>query len=462
MCTCEGREARTRPSRVWSLRVRAIGCRERTDGPTRGRGLFWYANLENKPRCKEKPIPLKPDAFSHYGLVVVPAAKQLRTAPMVVLLPDCSPPRITSPPLLCGEKTAFSSLCTAVKTILEEASCEELGSQPYLQKIIETMGLAGDLRGPRIYGPASKYMRRMGSHTGLWQDPMQISNALLVLGSAPRRTTGADLAPFRYVEVGVFTSWTCTLVSTYLNRVASGTRGFEGLAVDVKTGNIASGTLDLMNRVNVSFDNRRSFDGRVRGWAAAMDATLRTPYYDACFIDGDHGYSAVKGDYAQLAPHCRTVMFHDIQDSSTMIHDSYAGGVPLFWAHARSHVRRERAVELTMQGSPYWPVFGIGVILPGAQGTAEPDDGVSVRAWPAHRGSGAAALYHVLCDGGPANAPGERLPSAYVARPVLCPQVNETNVENVLTATKRTVPKPLLTYAMGLPWRASSTTGAAA
>ena len=133
----------------------------------------------------------------------------------------------------------------------------------------------------------------------------------------------------------------------------------------------------------------------------------------------------------------------------------------MFWAHARSHVRAARAVELTMQGSPYWPVFGIGVILPGPTGTAEPDDGTSVAEWPKWRGEGPAALWRALCVRSESTAEetnrrgARRLPAEYVARSRLCPVANATNLENILAATKRTVPKPLLQFAMSLPWNES-------
>lgn len=219
----------------------------------------------------------------------------------------------------------------------------------------------------------------------------------------------------------------------------------------LQVGNIAGNTLDLMRKLNVSFEGRGSFDKKLRG--------STPPFYDACFIDGDHGYLPVRHDYAQMAPRCRAAMFHDIQDSSTMLNDNHGGGVPMFWAHARAHVARSRVAELTMQYAPYWPVFGIGVLLPGPAGTAEPDDGIGILQWPKYRGDGPAALWAELCGkSSMARLPGsdERLPEAYVAREVLCPHVNASNLKDVLAATKRSVARPLLEYAMALPWRGAS------
>jgi len=332
--------------------------------------------------------------------------------PLVGSSMACTPPRALSPPLSCNTGTANGALCAAIVTIVEAATCDELASQQYVQSLIEKVGLAGDVRGARIYGDDKRLMRRVGSHTGLWQDPRQISRAMMALGSLPPQPTKE--APFRYVEVGVFTAWTCCVVSAFLSRVAAGDRGFQGFAVDIKTGNIAAPTLQLFKTLNITFVGRSAFNQQL----LAQSADESGPRYDACFIDGDHGYRAVRSDYQQLAPHCRSAMFHDIQDTSTMIADSYSGGVPMFWAHARSHVRRNRVLELTMQGSPYWPVFGIGIVLPGPRGTAEPDDGVTIASWPTSQGG----------------------------------IVNETSIESILAATKRTVPAPLLTRAMSLPW----------
>ena len=172
-------------------------------------------------------------------------------------------------------------------------------------------------------------------------------------------------------------------------------------------------------------------------------------------VDGNHGFGPVKGDYAQMAPHCGAAMFHDIADASTMVHDAYEGGVPLFWAHARSHVDRRRAIELTMQFAPYWPVFGIGVLLAGPKGTAEPDDGLQVSEWASWRGGGAVKLWRELCEGNEDDPSRPRLPAAYVSRDAFCPIANASNIETILQATKRSVPRPTLEYAMALPWKAA-------
>ena len=86
--------------------------------------------------------------------------------------------------------------------------------------------------------------------------------------------------------------------------------------------------------------------------------------------------------------------------------------------------------------------------------TIEPDDGSSAATWPKWQGAGAAALWQELC-GATSDAPvdAERLPARYAARRVFCPLANASNIDKILGATKRTVPKPLLEYATALPWK---------
>ena len=132
-----------------------------------------------------------------------------------------------------------------------------------------------------------------------------------------------------------------------------------------------------------------------------------------------------------------------------------SGGVPLFWAHARTRVLRPRVAEFTQQYAPYWPVFGIGIIWAGATGTAEPDDGSRVAEWPVVKGRGATSLWQTLCGEmppPPLSSVGDRLPAVYVQRPLLCILATAANMETILWATKRTVPKPTLDYTMALPW----------
>jgi len=176
---------------------------------------------------------------------------------------SCASPAPMVPPLSCSHiasiraaGTSSERLCFAVSTILERATCDQLADHQFLVNLIEAIGLAGDLRRERIYGPAAIHMRRMGSRAGLWQDPGQISSALLALGKALGQRPATSLSHFEYLEVGVYTCWTCVVISSYLKRLIGSAGHFAGHAVDVKSVNIHQGTFALMTRLNVSFEGR--------------------------------------------------------------------------------------------------------------------------------------------------------------------------------------------------------------
>ena len=199
------------------------------------------------------------------------------------------------------------------------------------------------------------------TQVGLWQNPMQIAAALIHVGSR--------VAVHRYIEVGVYTAWTCGFVSTFLRRV--GTPGaFRAHAVDITHSAIATGTRTLLPRINVSYISRDK-----------LVLPPEHPFYDFCFIDGDHRYSGVLRDYDAFSPSCTYMMFHDIQDTSTLHLGNFSGGVPLFWAHLRAHVRPSRLAEFTHQPPEVpFPTFGLGVVAPNEQRTSAPD--VAVSQWP--------------------------------------------------------------------------------
>lgn len=69
------------------------------------------------------------------------------------------------------------------------------------------------------------------------------------------------------------------------------------------------------------------------------------------------------------------MMFHDVQDVSTLHLGNFSGGVPMFWAHLTAHVRPSRLAEFTYQPpEARLPSFGLGVLGPKeSDGTCGPD-----------------------------------------------------------------------------------------
>jgi predicted O-methyltransferase YrrM len=93
-------------------------------------------------------------------------------------------------------------------------------------------------------------------------------------------------------------------------------------------------------------------------------SSLRGKLLDLLFIDGDHGYEAVKADFTDYAPLVRPgglVVFHDIaRDFHTRYGkptSRYTGGVPTFWEETK---RLHRTTELIED--PEQDGFGIGII----------------------------------------------------------------------------------------------------
>lgn len=251
---------------------------------------------------------------------------------------------------------------------MQNATCEQLGSEAFLRSMVEQVGLTPDSRGAAIYGRnASSHIVQVHGKSarhkvGLWQSPEQLAAALIYLGSR------ANVR--RYIEVGVYTAWTCSFVSTYLRRVGR-LGAFRGVAVDLVNTAIAHGTRDLLPRLNVTFLFRRQ----------VVLPVPEAERFDFCFVDGDHSYVGVRRDYATFAPSCTYMMFHDIQDVSTLHLGNFSGGVPMFWAHLVAHAGsapsgRPRTHEFTHvprdkpEGAV--PSFGLGIIGPNERGTCEP------------------------------------------------------------------------------------------
>ena len=73
-----------------------------------------------------------------------------------------------------------------------------------------------------------------------------------------------------------------------------------------------------------------------------------------------------------------------------------SGGVPAFWDALASHVRPHRVTAITQQISTAQPVFGIGLLRPGANNSAEPD--TPLERWEAPHRGGRASLISRYCD----------------------------------------------------------------
>jgi len=295
-------------------------------------------------------------------------------------MPSCLPARhldcLTD---ASSQPTDRGRLCAGVARILA-ASCEDLMSVDWLTEAIGRIGLVPDTRHSRLYGSAASYM--VGStKAGLWQDPRQLATALLEATAHHQAQS--------YLEIGVYTAWTTCVNSGYLARMASAGSGFEGVAVDRSDEHIHLSTASLFKQLNVSFVRRDAFD-------KTLLLPGSPPRFDVCFIDADHTYDGVRADFEAVAGRCRTLLFHDVMDTTTLklptnptARPFFLGGVPLFWLHLLTRVAPHRARTISEQHSSFLPMFGIGLLLPNAHGTGLPEVSALERPWPhfaaAHR-----------------------------------------------------------------------------
>ena len=207
--------------------------------------------------------------------------------------------------------TRAQHLCRGMR-MLQDASCAQLSNTSFLQEVIQTTGVTYDPRKRDLYGDAAQFMIRTstGQKIGLWQDPSQFAAAMAYHGSSRHEIRS-------YIEVGCYTGWTALILTTYLQRIGHRVRGY---LIDLNPTAIGP-VMPLLARRNLTF-RRRSELPEDKMEMVERAARGRQRAFDLCFIDAQHSYAGVKEDYGEFAPHCRSAMFHDIQDIY-IFHDIY-------------------------------------------------------------------------------------------------------------------------------------------
>ena len=175
---------------------------------------------------------------------------------------------------------------------------------------------------------------------GVYQQPVQLAAALVQL-SRLRAST--------YAELGIFAGWTTAVMSAYLMRFSD--EPFRGIALDDKFS--ASESYSLLQALSVQYRcvtssryrcvNQTSSvrwakggEGRpgvVRQELSGIAKEFGAPKVGLCFVDADHTYSGVRGDFEALAPYCSNMMFHDVRVPST-------GALHLRLTQSRAATRR--------------------------------------------------------------------------------------------------------------------------
>ncbi len=258
--------------------------------------------------------------------------------------------------------------------VIDAAGLGELRNPVFVRSMVERAGLFYDAR--RLYGSDNRFMRPQPGG-GLWQCPIQMATMLVYLSNLGIRTMleigtvrGCHAArtlhgllvdcsdswrrrPRRTVcpAPSQATGWTTTIISAYLRRF--------GLEV-CQTVDLAS--VDLLDRElpNVWRTHDVAITlALIDGNGTITPALL--PSYDLVFIDGDHSYPGVSGDYKRYGPLARrAIMFHDVADS--FCHD-----VRRFWSEVRQLNAWNTTIhEFTLRGAPEDakepPLMGFGVL----------------------------------------------------------------------------------------------------
>ena len=225
----------------------------------------------------------------------------------------------------CGGQTQ-QRLCRGVQRILQ-ASCMELRDESFLADTIRGIGLTPSVRGCRLYGRECKHMIRDsdgGDSTiavGVYQQPVQLAAALIQLSRLHAST---------YAELGIFAGWTTAVLSAYLTRFSD--EPFRGIALDDKFS--ASESYGLLQALSVNYRcvtsgryrcvNQTSSvrwakgSGRPRAIRQELSQELLKEFgapkkVGLCFVDADHTYGGVRGDFEALAPYCANMLFHDVR-----------------------------------------------------------------------------------------------------------------------------------------------------
>lgn len=182
------------------------------------------------------------------------------------------------------------------------ASVSDLKNHAILAEQIGQVGLFFDNRhsphdsSKSMYGNDVKYMLPEGQSGGTWQTPTQLASFLIFASEKAIKT---------YMDVGTLTGWTTTIVTAYLKRF-----GLEHVDSYDVFSHLGGYMQDLWTRTGLPIQyhltNVTSIVNNTTNW---MRDT-----YDLIFIDGDHSYTPVRGDYERYKLRARLIVFHDIND----------------------------------------------------------------------------------------------------------------------------------------------------
>lgn len=158
---------------------------------------------------------------------------------------------------------------------------------------IRDFGLFKD-QNPQIYGEESSYVVGSPGEVSVFQSPWQLANLMSWLWYHVK-VQGNQVGS--YLEIGVFNGGTFCLMTTLLKQLNPGIRllGIDNYD-DPRGGGVHP---DVLPHVGQYFMNVDSMD-------------LHVEAFDMVFIDGDHSYDGVMGDWIKHGRKAKICVFHDV------------------------------------------------------------------------------------------------------------------------------------------------------
>lgn len=208
--------------------------------------------------------------------------------------------------------------------LLADTDLASLRDHQKVADIIRTIGLSFDPRSP--YGDDNAYMNT--TRWGLWQCPEQLAPFLVELSYHGISS---------WCEIGTFKGWTTTFITAYLRRFVPKLQSVTIDPVDHQKDRTNWGELEIEY---YQVDSRE----------------LAGQVFDFCFVDGDHSYSSVSSDYANLGQRARLCAFHDIREE-------LCPDVTRFWLELKASPSNGSFREY-IHHSDCRAIMGIGLILP--------------------------------------------------------------------------------------------------
>ena len=219
--------------------------------------------------------------------------------------------------------------------LIRDASSEELIDPAFLENLIVKLGFNVE-----VLREQPEIVKKNGGGLLIWQYPNQFSKYLLLLQKQQISS---------YIEIGCRWGGTFVLTTEYLKMFNKIERS---IAVDI----IQSPVIEYcsMNKGTVFIQaNIRSEE---------FKEYIYNDRFDLVFIDGDHSYEGVKGDYELFKGNGKIYVFHDIINSM-------CPGVVKFWNELKTNESDTyNFFEFTEQYDDVWNstqqnFLGIGVAI---------------------------------------------------------------------------------------------------